>query len=87
MLGSKIKCSEEILLYYSDCFKEILDETKTLYKLVQIPSSDQKKCPQKQCHICTTKHVRKDTLLMYSSCEDFLGLCRIQFDLYNKPLK
>lgn len=90
-----IKCCKEILIKYTEGYKKMFsaggskgDETKTLHQLVQIPNTDRKKRPQKRCRICTTKHVRKDTRLMCSGCEDFPGLCsKSHFDEYHKSLE
>lgn len=87
-----LKWCEEILIEHSEGYRHILrisnstdDVIPNRHQLVQIPSSGNKKRPQKRCRVCFDNGVRKDTRFMCCGCIDFPGLCnQSHFDSYHQ---
>lgn len=96
-----ISCCRGILEKYSEDYRKSFGEhaekskistrqtssLDNLHQLVQIPSNNRKRRPQKRCRVCWTEGKRKDTRLMCSGCIELPGLCSANhFDEYHNNL-
>lgn len=56
-------------------FYIIYHQLQGFHYLEKIPHSDKKKCPTKQCHVCNTKNLRRESNFICPTCPTKPALC------------